>query len=132
MIWDVPHTLGLIALAVIAGILIPRIRTALQRFDTENRQRIARDHADRRDKNAHFRHTVEIAEEQVDDITEVQGTDPRTGTPVTHYLFEGDSFTSRDAAEQARTRRVYEIAKGFYVELPKALTRHHHGNLGRD
>lgn len=133
MFWDWPHTLGFIALAFLIYILGPRIWRGMQHFDAENRERIERNRADRRDKNAHFRHTFEVAEEQVEAVQEVQGEDPRTGTPVTYYLFEGDSFFTREAADAARAERIYKIARGFYEELPGALLRHsRRGNLGRD
>lgn len=131
MFWTWSNAIAVAVLMLLAAILGPRLLAAARRFDAENRDRILRDHSDRRDRNAHFRHTFEIAEEQVEDIGELSDTDPRTGTPVTYYLFEGERFATRSEAEQARARAVYQIAHSFYDELPAALTRRRHrGDIG--
>jgi len=48
-------------------------------------------------------------------------TDPRTGTPVTRYLFEGQRYFSREDAENIRAQKIGDIARGFYRDLPAAL-----------
>jgi len=59
------------------------IAAALARFDARNVRRIAEEQRDRSDPIAHFRHTLKVAEEQVEDVTEITVSDERLGTPVT-------------------------------------------------
>lgn len=109
----------------------PKLVAAFKRFDDENRSRIEADARDRRDRNAHIRHTLAVAGEQVEEIVEINETDPRTGTPVTRYIFEGERFATRDEAEKVRAEKIGRIAMGFYQDLPKALTaRRGDGTLG--
>ena len=70
---------------------------------------------------AHFRHTLARAEEQVEDVSEISVADPRTGTPVTRFLFEGEQFAMRSDAERVRAEKVRKLARDFYMELPAAL-----------
>ena len=88
---------------------------ALRRFDQENIRRIARQESDKADPQAHIRHALEMAEEQVEDVQEI-----RTGATV-QYLFETAVYASREDAEAARAERVGTIARRFYQELPAAL-----------
>jgi hypothetical protein len=101
---------------VLACILFYRFAIpALRRFDQENVQRIARQEQDKSDPEAHFRHALDVANEQVEAVQEI-----RTGTAV-QYLFETQIYFSRDEAEEARAERVGVIARRFYQELPAAL-----------
>jgi len=86
-----------------------------RRFDARNVERIAREQRDKADANAHIRHALEVAEEQVEEIQEIKVGD------VTHYLFEAEVFATRDAAEEMRARRIGVVARRFYEELPAAL-----------
>ena len=131
MFWNLTSvTLTLLA-AVAVYWLGPKVLAAFKRFDAENQDRIENEWRDRRDATAHFRHTLGVAGEQVEEIQEITTSDPRTGTPVKRYLFEGEAFFSRDAAEQARAQRIGDIARGFYRELPAALAaRRQDGRLG--
>jgi hypothetical protein len=97
------------------------ISAALARFDARNVRRIAEEQRDRSDPIAHFRHTLKVAEEQVEDVSEITVPDERLGTPVTRYVFEGEQFSSRFEAERVRAEKIRAIARGFYVELPVAL-----------
>lgn len=110
---------------IIGAILLYRYRApivlALRRFDARNRERIEEEIDDRRDPVAHYKHTLRLAEEQVEDVGEIGARDSRTGEPVTRYLFEGEQFDSRDEAEAARQRSIVSKARQFYVELPAAL-----------
>ena len=111
----------------------PRIFAALKRFDDQNRARIESDIRDRSDSLAHFRHTLRIAEEQVEEIGEIEAPDERTGVPVKRYLFEAERFATRREAEHAREEKVRALARKFYMELPAALSaRKGDGKLGRD
>ena len=88
----------------------------MQKFDAENIARIEREQRDKADANAHIRHALEVADEQVEEIQEV-----RVGS-ATHYLFEAEAFATREEAEEMRARRVGTVARRFYAELPEALT----------
>ena len=88
---------------------------ALRRFDAENIRRIAQQERDKADPEAHFRHALEVANEQVEAVQEV-----RTGA-VVQYLFETEIYFTREDAEEARAERVGVIARRFYQELPAAL-----------
>jgi hypothetical protein len=113
------------ALLVLAAILVYRFRGpilgAFRRFDAQNIARLREEREDRRDAFAHYKHTLRLAEEQVEDVSEFETPDERTGVPVTRYLFEGEQFASRDEAEAARQRSIVAKARTFYEELPAAL-----------
>jgi hypothetical protein len=101
---------------VLAAILLYRFGLpVLRRFDAANVARIARQEQDKDDPNAHIRHALEAADEQVEPVTEVQLGD------AVQYLFETQIYDNRDAAEEARALRVGAIARRFYAELPQAM-----------
>lgn len=87
----------------------------LKRFDAANVARIAQQARDKADANAHFRHALDVANEQVEEVQEI-----KTGQ-VTHYLFEAQVFATRAEAEGMRAQRVGVVARRFYDELPAAL-----------
>jgi hypothetical protein len=87
----------------------------LKRFDQANVARIAQQERDKADANAHFRHALDVANEQVEEVQQIKTGD------VTHYLFEAQIFTTRDEAEEIRAQRVGVVARRFYEELPAAL-----------
>lgn len=87
----------------------------LKRFDQANVARIAQQERDKADANAHFRHALDVADQQVEEVQEI-----KTGA-ATHYLFEAQIFASREEAEEMRARRVGVVARRFYEELPAAL-----------
>jgi hypothetical protein len=86
-----------------------------QRFDQANVARIAQQARDTADSNAHIRHALDVANEQVEEVQEI-----KTGT-ITHYLFEAQAYASREEAEEMRARRVGVVARRFYDDLPAAL-----------
>ncbi|MGD0190922.1 MAG: hypothetical protein ABSD74_09300 [Rhizomicrobium sp.] len=120
---------ALIAALIVLYAFRNRILAWLRRFDQRNTLRRLEELRDRRDNLAHFRHTLRLAEEQVEDIGELIAPDARTGTPVTLYLFEGERYLSRDDAEAARNEVVIARARAFYEELPKALAERRDGKL---
>lgn len=87
----------------------------LQRFDQANVARIAQQERDKADANAHFRHALDVADEQVEKVQEIKTGD------VIGYLFEAQMFATRNEAEEMRARRVGVVARRFYEELPVAL-----------
>lgn len=93
---------------------VPRLR----KFDQENVERIAQQARDKADANAHFRHALDIADQQVEEVQEA-----KVGA-ITHYLFEAQAFATREEAEDMRARRVGVVARRFYEELPAALMSH--------
>jgi hypothetical protein len=115
------------AVLLLAGLLLYRFRapilTRLARFDARNIARRREEMQDRHDQLAHYRHTLRLAEEQVEDIAVFEAPDARTGQSVARYLFEGETFASHDAAEAARQRAIVAKARAFYVELPTALAQ---------
>jgi hypothetical protein len=131
MFFNLTNVLLLLLAAGLFYWLAPRVVAAFKRFDAENRSRIEDEMRDRRDRNAHIRHTLAVAGEQVEEITEVSESDPRTGTPVVRYVFEGERYATRDEAEKVRAEKIGRIAMGFYQDLPRALTaRRGDGRLG--
>jgi hypothetical protein len=101
---------------VLIGIAIYRFGLpVLRRFDTENVARIQQQEQDKANPDAHIRHALEAAEEQVERVTEI-----KTGDTV-QYLFEAQIFSDRGDAEEARANRIGVIARRFYAELPQAL-----------
>jgi len=87
----------------------------LKRFDQANVARIAQQERDRADSNAHIRHALDVASEQVEEVQEIKTGD------VVHYLFEAQVYATREEAEEMRARRVGVVARRFYEELPTAL-----------
>lgn len=120
------HDLIVTFFVLVAGILVYRYHRAIlavvKRFDERNRARIAADERDRGDSLAHFRHTLKLAEEHTEAVSEITLSDPRTATPVTRYIFEGEQFATRREAQRARDDKVRAKARAFYMELPRALT----------
>lgn len=130
------HSLYATAGIVLAAILLYRfhrpILAALARFDARNIARKFDEVRDRRDRLAHYRHTVRLAEEQVDDISEIVVSDERTASPVVHFVFAGEAFATREEAERARHDAIIAKARDFYMELPAALSRRGDTTLRRD
>jgi hypothetical protein len=112
-------------LGIVMALVVYRYRReildGLRRFDARNAERIAEQEADRRDPQAHIRHTLMSAGEQVEAVSEFQVSDARLGTPVTRYVFEGKHYATRWEAESARAQKIREIANRYYAELPRAL-----------
>ena len=121
MLRDLLTTSALIAVMLVIYRFRHDIWAAFVRFDQRNVKRIEDEQRDRGDPIAHFHHTLKVAEEQVEEVSEVAVVDERLGTPVTRYVFEGEQFASRFDAERVRAEKIRAIARGFYVELPRAL-----------
>ena len=121
MLRDLITTSLFIAVLLVLYRFRDEIAAALARFDARNVKRIEDEQRDRSDPIAHFRHTLKVAEEQVEEVSETTVHDERLGTPVTRYVFEGEKFATRAEAERVRADKIRAIARGFYVELPTAL-----------
>jgi hypothetical protein len=96
----------------------------VQRIDAKIRARHEEEAQDRGDNLAHYRHTIKLADEQIEQVQEARYADaPSDGvTPLTAYVFEGKRYPSRERAEEARLLKVREKAREFYIELPFALS----------
>ncbi len=114
-----------IVAVIAAGLVVYRynrqVIAALRRFDQRNIERIEQEISDRRDSLAHYRHAAGVAEEQVEEILEIDAIDERLGNRVKRYVFEAEVFATRDEAEAARQRAIVAKARDFYRELPAAL-----------
>jgi len=101
---------------ILAGLIFWRFAIPrLKQFDQNNVARIAQDARDRADPQAHIRHALDVAAEQVEEVQEIKAG------PVMHYLFEAQAYASREEAEEMRARRIAVVARRFYEELPAAL-----------
>jgi len=86
----------------------------LRKFDQRNAARIREQAEARHDPNAHYKETLRLAEEQVEEIIETPDDEP-----LKRYYFEGEEFDRREDAEEARRGKVIEKARGFYFDLDK-------------
>ena len=48
---------------------------------------------------------------------------------MTRYIFEGQHFASRREADTARAEKIRAIARGYYMELPRALAERREDKL---
>ena len=110
-----------LALILFGAILVygfrERILTALRRFDARNTRRRAEEARALMDRYAHYRQTVEFAEEQIEPVATLTVSDSRTGEPITRYVFLGEQYATRKEAEAVRHAAVVEKAREFYVDL---------------
>jgi hypothetical protein len=95
------------------------IAALFRRFETRNAQRRAEEARALFDRYAHYRQTVQFAEEQIESVSKITVPDQRTGEPVARYVFLGEQFSNRADAEAARYELVVEKAREFYRELDK-------------
>jgi hypothetical protein len=96
-----------------------RIIGALKRFEARNAARRAEEARALFDNYAHYRQTMELAEEQVEEVQKFRTTDARTGEPIERYIFLGIQYATRREAEAARHEATIEKAREFYMELDK-------------
>jgi hypothetical protein len=114
-------------IAIVAGIVIYHYRAQIwgvvQRFDAKTKARHEEEARDRGDNLAHYRHTIKLADEQIEQVQEVRyaKTHSAGATPLVAYVFEGKRYPNREQAEDARLLKVREKAREFYIELPFAL-----------
>lgn len=110
---------------IFIGLLLYRFRSgwlgALKRFDERNVARLEQERRDKADPVAHFRHTLSVAGEQVEEVQEIVEPDARTGDPVTRYLFGAEKFATREDAAEARNIVVVAKARIDDRHLPAAL-----------
>ncbi len=114
-------TAAVILLAIVAYHFRGHWLSALKRFDARNRERLEEEQRDRHDPMAHYKHTLRVAGEEVEEVQEIVEPDERTGDPVTRYIFGAEKFATRDEAEEARNIVIVAKARIFYRHLPAAL-----------
>ncbi len=114
-------TAGLLLAAIMIYRFRAEILAVLKRFDERNVARQEEEQRDRTDPVAHYKHTLLLANEQVEEVGELVERDERTGDAVTRYVFEGEKFATRNEAETARNAVVVAKARIFYQDLPAAL-----------
>lgn len=114
-------TAALILAAIVLYHFRGRWLGPLKRFDERNRARLEEERRDRTDPLAHYKHTLRIAGEQVEEVQEIVEPDERTGDPVTRYIFGAEKFATREDAEEARNIVVVAKARIFYRHLPAQL-----------
>lgn len=108
-----------------------RIVGALKRFDERNVARRAEEARALFDGYAHYRQTVELAEEQVEEVTKFRTTDARTGEPTDGYIFLGVQYATRREAEAARHAAIVGKAREFYMELDQIYLGRRGGREGQ-
>ena len=112
-----------LALILFAAVLLyglrDRLLAALRRFDARNARRRADEARALMDRYAHYRQTVEFAEEHIELVATLTVSDERTGEPVTRYVFLGEQYATRKDAEAARHAVVIEKAREFYIDLDR-------------
>jgi hypothetical protein len=96
-----------------------RLLGALRGFDARNARRRIEEARARTDRYAHYRQTVEFAEEQIEPVTTFTVSDSRTGEPVIRYVFLGEQYATRKEAEAVRHAAVIEKAREFYIDLDR-------------
>ena len=129
MIRDLLSAFAIIVVAILIYRYQRAIADGLRRFDARNVRRIQEQEAEKADPLAHFKHTLKTAEEQVEEVSEITVSDERLGTPVTRYIFEGQHFASHREADIARAEKIRAIARGYYMELPRALAERREDKL---
>lgn len=117
MISNVVLLLVVLVAAVLFGRYGKAFLAALRRFDSRNAARQAEQFRAQFDPLAHYRQTIQTAEEQIEEVTKIVVSDPRTALPVPRYLFDGKEYATLSEAEAARRDAVVAKARGFYAEL---------------
>lgn len=131
MIDDMVSTFCVIVAAILLYRFRARIMDRLWRFDRANRTRIEQQEREHEDPLSHFRHTLEMAADQVESIEEVRLLDERLGIEVTRFLFLGEHYLRRLDAERVRAETIRAIAREYYRELPLALAAREDGKIGK-
>jgi hypothetical protein len=118
-LWNLLSVVAFLLTAALIYKFRLRILAPLRRFEANNAARRAEEARALFDRYAHYRQTVQLAEEQVEEVQKLKVADPRTGEPVERYLFLGAQYGTRREAELARHEAVVEKAREFYIDLDK-------------
>lgn len=90
---------------------------ALRRFDEANRARREDELRARLDPKEHYRQTLRVAAEEVEEVAEILEPDPRTGMRLPAFVFLGVRYASREEANAARNATIVTRAREFYIAL---------------
>lgn len=124
--------LAAIALVFFAGAFLYRFRNTvlapIRRFEARNAQRRAEEARTLFDRHAHYRHTLNLAEEQVEAVEKIVVSDERTGQKVERFLFLGVQYASMDDAAGARQAEIITKAREFYIDLDRNWLPRGRGN----
>jgi len=71
------------------------------------------------DRYAHYRQTVEFAEEQIEPVATLTVSDSRTGEPVTRYVFLGEEYATRKESRSITPYRCDRKSREFYIDLDR-------------
>ena len=120
-----------LALTFVVGALIYRFRerilAPMRRFEARNAQRRADEARALFDSYAHYRQTVQLAEEQVEPVAKITVPDERTGQPMARFLFLGVQYASLGEAEAVRYAEIIAKARDFYIDLDRTWLPRHWG-----
>ena len=98
------------ALFVLAGVIAYRfhrpILALLARFDARNTERKIAELRDRQDRNAHYKHTIELAEEQVEGYGNNHDGQTHRRKRVA-FPFAGEMFMTLAKKPKPRARRPF-------------------------
>jgi len=112
-----------LTLTFLAGALLYRFRERIlgpfRRFEARNAQRRAEEAQALFDGTAHYRQTMRIAEEQVEEVTKIRIADERTGEPIDRFLFQGVQYATLAEAESVRYAEIIGKARDFYVDIDR-------------
>jgi hypothetical protein len=102
-----------------------RFRTQIfgvfRRFEARNAARRMEEFRALTDRDAHYRQTIAIAEEQVEPVSKITARDQRTGQPVQRYVFLGETYADLKEAEAVRYKEVISKAREFYIDLDRVF-----------
>jgi hypothetical protein len=94
-----------------------RVFAPFRRFEARNALRRAEEARAMVERDAHYRHTLQSAQEQFEAVTKIAVPDERTGEPVERFLFLGIRYATREDAEAARQAAIVDKAREFYRDL---------------
>jgi hypothetical protein len=123
--------------AFIAGALLYRFRKRVlgvfRRFEARNAARRMEEFRALTDRDAHYRQTIALADEQVESVGKITVRDERTGEAVQRYVFLGETYADLKEAEAARYKEVISKAREFYIDLDRVFLsrrRRHNPTVG--
>src|SRR5215471_13001661 len=118
------NLVSLVAVFILGALLYryrDRVLGVFRRFEARNAARRMEEFRALTDRDAHYRHTIALADEQVEPVAKITVRDERTGEPVQRYLFLGETYADLKEAEAMRYREVISKARAFYIDLDRVF-----------